>query len=1176
MDHLAIRFTEPQALVSVNVGLNKSHGFDVTAHMRAYSSGTPGSGQLMSSAVTLGRGPTPITNALTVFSEAVNIRSIDIEFTGPGGSGSAIEWIDDLSYDTAGPPCIADTTAPSVQITKPIYPGPATFNPVNLAFTASDSETGVATVQVSYFASGGVQIGSFYHCGGPVGRSCPQPSSPSSPLTGDFLTYLPKGTTEIRVTAWDFVGLSGLHRRNVNLTEPPVPTTNIWAMGMEITQAIQPWVATSNLRRSASVPDIGMSGTASSLIAGKTTHVRVYPGIEGSGGVPVVAQATMTCTNLYFTPCPAPLLIGAGNLTIDPADNNDLTTLRRDPSKTWNFWLPDSWTRTDEPLRLTVKTFLPGSLWECPGCKDGANSMEVNSVWFRPTAPLKITPIFACVRRSASDGKYDCDEAPLDIHERVFQRLNSLFVQTYPVAEEDITFELRSANWIYMDGDFGAGGAMTSDKMSRLMNTVCKAVFWDILTGTYPGSIYFGIAPPPTISVSGLGRPGGACAVAKIDPNNLAGDAATAAQEVGHVLGFNWHASCDHGEGGQSAACLAAPSVFPCAHGGICAFGFGWTAPFTLGVIDPGSPTGAHTHDFMSYGGSPYWVSTYVYERLYSIFRSALFSRTAVSGAAVRNVPVGGGAEDVLWVKGTISLEETSEIPTEFEPFYRLSQVAGASAPGSGEFSLEMQDDSGGVLYTRSFDVVVDDAHDPDVGSCCGAVGPASGQFSELLPFGSAIAEDLSRIVLKRGADVLAERVRSAGSPSVEVLSPLPGEQWGLDETRTVSWAGSDPDGDQVYYLVQYSTDGGATWSSAADDWTANFLQMDTSRLAGSDNAIVRVLATDGINTTVAQSDVFSVADKPPIAWIAMPSNEDSVVPSFPQGQRVILEGNATDWEDGALPDGALTWHSDLDGLLGTGRSMEVTTLSPGVHELSLRAEDSAGQPGEYVISIEIVATINSQPTADAGPDLATTQGTSVLLDGTWSNDLDNDPLTFYWTIVSQPAGGNASLTDPEATQPGFIAGLPGDYEIELIVNDGQVISLGDSVQVTVSSAVIKGDANCDGSVNPVDSLIVLRYDAGLPVTPTEDCILATADVNCDGEVNPVDSLGILRFDAGLPVSQPEDCPALGGSSGSSVAALARSEIRVWGLGLLPLPPIALLGLAFVLPALLLYRRRMY
>ncbi|MEX0682057.1 MAG: hypothetical protein WD472_01190, partial [Dehalococcoidia bacterium] len=35
-------------------------------------------------------------------------------------------------------------------------------------------------------------------------------------------------------------------------------------------------------------------------------------------------------------------------------------------------------------------------------------------------------------------------------------------------------------------------------------------------------------------------------------------------------------------------------------------------------------------------------------------------------------------------------------------------------------------------------------------------------------------------------------------------------------------------------------------------------------------------------------------------------------------------------------------------------------------------------------------------------------------------------------------------------------------------------------------------------------------------------------DVDCSGEVNPVDSLKLLRFDAGLPVAQEPDCPPIG------------------------------------------------
>ena len=37
-------------------------------------------------------------------------------------------------------------------------------------------------------------------------------------------------------------------------------------------------------------------------------------------------------------------------------------------------------------------------------------------------------------------------------------------------------------------------------------------------------------------------------------------------------------------------------------------------------------------------------------------------------------------------------------------------------------------------------------------------------------------------------------------------------------------------------------------------------------------------------------------------------------------------------------------------------------------------------------------------------------------------------------------------------------------------------------------------------------------------------------DVDCKDGMTPVDSLKVLRFDAGLSVSQEEDCPGMGTS----------------------------------------------
>ena len=83
-------------------------------------------------------------------------------------------------------------------------------------------------------------------------------------------------------------------------------------------------------------------------------------------------------------------------------------------------------------------------------------------------------------------------------------------------------------------------------------------------------------------------------------------------------------------------------------------------------------------------------------------------------------------------------------------------------------------------------------------------------------------------------------------------------------------------------------------------------------------------------------------------------------------------------------------------------------------------------------------------------------------------------------------------------------------------------------------------DNNCSQQVDPVDSLFVLRGDAGLP-TNTGECpdmgqtieVLNASphiwgDVDCKDGMTPGDSLKILRFDAGLSASQEQPCPAMG------------------------------------------------
>lgn len=65
----------------------------------------------------------------------------------------------------------------------------------------------------------------------------------------------------------------------------------------------------------------------------------------------------------------------------------------------------------------------------------------------------------------------------------------------------------------------------------------------------------------------------------------------------------------------------------------------------------------------------------------------------------------------------------------------------------------------------------------------------------------------------------------------------------------------------------------------------------------------------------------------------------------------------------------------------------------------------------------------------------------------------------------------------------------------------------------TEAGGLLYGDANCDASVNSIDSALVLQFGAGL--SPEPPCA-HNADVNGDGSIGSLDSALILQFGAGL------------------------------------------------------------
>ena len=162
-----------------------------------------------------------------------------------------------------------------------------------------------------------------------------------------------------------------------------------------------------------------------------------------------------------------------------------------------------------------------------------------------------------------------------------------------------------------------------------------------------------------------------------------------------------------------------------------------------------------------------------------------------------------------------------------------------------------------------------------------------------------------------------------------------------------------------------------------------------------------------------------------------------------------------------------------------------------GTYLLSLVVND--GQIDSEIDSISL-ASINSAPVANAGPDQTVKTATVVTLDGTNSSDLNGDTLNYRWNINSVPSGSNAELSAQNIAHPTFTADIAGTYAIDLRVDDRNIISEPDQVLIVVSTSV----ANSHQAKN-IDSQATISHQS---ITNADFITVQTADSSASNSIN--------------------------------------------------------------------------
>ena len=664
-----------------------------------------------------------------------------------------------------------------------------------------------------------------------------------------------------------------------------LPTSNIDLQieHVELTQAIQ--CKDNTHCADNSVP----------LIAGKDTYARVYIKLLNASSVANVSAELVVhlpTGDVSGIPLYMPITAKAN-------------PQRSQATDTINFLLPASSVSTGGTLEVMVNPHFTVAE------SDYGNNTFSTTLSFVSTPRLDIVPVRINYNYGGQSGVVDPG-----MHYFLSPYLENIL----PVGE--IKWHILPGPPLEWKQQIGPDGASWGSLLAKLADMKKKN------TSAPADAHWYGMVPfkMPSGNISGMGSKPGKIAAGRvpISHENLEDGADIMAHELGH--NFNrQHAPCSVSDPDPG---------YPYANAHLG--DYGWDPQIAAGGKVFSWPGGyvvpAASFDVMSYCQDE-WISEYTYQ--------AILSYRGYSVASTGPLAADGQAADqpYLFASGTITGSEAA-----LDPWTILDRPAGFDdAPGTGAYQLRLVSAGDAVLFTRYFD--------PEMSMPSPLPGaPASEMqndetfsFYEVLPWDA----DTASIQLWHGSDLLAERSISAHAPTVTVTSPAGGATWSGDGEYTIEWTASDGDGDPLWFDLAFSRDGGATWEVFATRLSETSLDVNGAQFAGTDQAMLRVFASDGLLTSQATVGPFSIEAKPPQAVIVLPQDGGVI----PPGATVMLKGYAYDMEDGTLDDQALSWSSDQDGALGTG-SQVLVTLSPGWHTITLTATDGDANQGAETINV--------------------------------------------------------------------------------------------------------------------------------------------------------------------------------------------------------------------------------
>jgi len=689
------------------------------------------------------------------------------------------------------------------------------------------------------------------------------------------------------------------------------------------------------------------------LVQDRRTIVRLYPSREDSW-LPTISNVN---ARLFGTR-------GGSDLPGSPLEANNPITVqwgtasRQHLSRSWWFYLPSDWRSGTITLRAEINH--DDHIAE----QDKSDNEISIAVTFHQAETFNVVVVPMHLHPDGDRGEdpiiwWGTESDRWDIYNNV--------LRLHPIADIDVWRFTSTTkpdwHWAGDEWDLREDNAKT-----RMLTKIASKNSW---TSDWVDDLHYMGTVDPDIDTSGTG---GIARTSSLNcwvkmgnshssyPDWYISGGQTMAHELGHTEG-RLHANCRGDEEDGGALDPDYPWPFPDCHlaevdergyyGLDVYYGkWGLDEPAVLDNLDDAYP-------LMGYQ-RPRWIDPYTYCALLNRYGvNCNLSFSAAGTAADRSAPdlppavperlqALQDATDLVTVMGILHGDEGSgqikEVAVQpagqvfADNLAQAEQRLRSLAAGEiGKFSLQVLNGAGFPLYTQPVqeDRVID------------VPGNLAG-FQELLPWSDAAAG----VALTVDEVVLDARIASLHPPTVTLLAPNGGEQ--LSPHPTISWQAADADGDELDFHILYSPDSGGIWQAVALHVTGSQYQVASpDRLSGSDQALIRVVASDGFHTAHDDSDdTFSVPGAYPQVVIHRPPDTRH----YPGNRPIILDGSGDDLEDGVLSDAALVWRSDVDGFLGSGEEVYLPPrrLSPGPHRIVLVASDSDGMTAQAAVDITV------------------------------------------------------------------------------------------------------------------------------------------------------------------------------------------------------------------------------